>query len=96
VSATTSELKMTAAARKRSHPHDARIDDIGILALELADKYTESLRLVADSLRQVLQRRDSAHLLARYVVYARDVQALCDSQPVGFAEWLRACEEEGL
>ena len=54
-------------------------------------EYTARLRTVAGNLRQVFRRKDSAQRPADYVGYAREVVTLWESEPLGLAEWLRAC-----
>lgn len=87
------EGRMTAAARQRARLRDGEIDDIGLKALELTMEFTVRLRTVANNLRRVSRRTDAARLLAEYVQYARDLELVSDSAPVGLTEWLRARTE---
>jgi hypothetical protein len=87
-------MTMTAAARQRSHLHDLEIDDYGVEALELSMEYTARLRAVTGNLGRVLGRRDSAQLVAQYVAYARDLEHVSDSAPVGLAHWIRTLEAQ--
>ena len=86
---------MTTRAQQTAAKRD-ELDDIGVEVLELADEYIASMQAVARNLRRVLCCRDCAQLLARYVQYARDLEAESDAHPVGLAEWLRAAGVRGV